>query len=92
MADSHKQSTDQVEFHLDIRGEEFLRFYRGEVSSVHVIAEDGRRVRFPAQALRPYVACDGVRGDFRLCFDSRGRMLSLDRLTPSAFMDPGVRT
>ena len=84
MADPHGGSTDQVRFHLDIRGEEFLRFYRGEVSSVHVQAEDGRRVQFPADALRPYVARDGVRGDFRLCFDSTGRMLSLERLAPCA--------
>lgn len=91
MASPSRGSADQVTFHLDIRGEEFLRFYRGEVASVYVLAADGRRVRFPAHALRPYVARDGVRGDFRLCFDSGGRMLSLDRLASSPVAAREVR-
>ena len=84
MADSRRSAPDQVNFHLEIRGDEFLRFYRGEASSVQVIALDGRRVRFPAAALRPYVGRNGIAGDFRLCFDAQGRMLSLDRVAPSA--------
>lgn len=80
MAGPQRGCADQVRFHLEIRGEELLRFYRGETSSVHVIAEDGRRVRFPAGALRPYVERDGVRGFFLLRFDAGGRLLGLDRL------------
>ena len=81
MADPHRGCADQVRFHLEIRGEELLRFYRGEASSVHVTAEDGRRVRFPAGALRPYVERDGVRGLFVLRFDAGGRLLGLERLS-----------
>lgn len=80
MADPHRGCAGQVRFHLEIREDELLRFYRGEASSVHVTAEDGRRVRFPAEALRPYVERDGVRGVFLLRFDARGRLLGLDRL------------
>lgn len=80
MADPNRGCAGQVRFHLEIRGEDLLRFYRGEASSVHVTADDGRRVRFPAGALRPYVEPDGVRGLFLLRFDARGRMLGLDRL------------
>lgn len=47
---------------------------------VQVIAEDGRRVRFPAVNLRPFVSRDGVRGAFEITLDEENRLLQLRKL------------
>lgn len=65
---------------LHISADEYLRLYRGEVGSVLARARDGRRVRFPADALRPFVTRQGVQGSFRIGYDSQGRLTGISRL------------
>lgn len=69
-----------ISFGLSISAEEFQRLYQGSVRDVVALADDGRRLRFPAAILRPYVLHDGVRGRFRLHFDEHNRFQSIERL------------
>jgi hypothetical protein len=69
-----------MRFRLNLSAEHYLRFYRGQASRVSVIAEDGRRIEFPAIALRPFVTALGVRGDFQLIVDADNRLLRLERI------------
>ncbi|MEQ8861072.1 MAG: DUF2835 domain-containing protein [Pseudomonadales bacterium] len=59
---------------LNIPASELLRYYRG--SAAVVIARDryGRRVRFPAAVLRPFVTTAGVYGRFELEVDAANRL------------------
>ncbi len=70
----------QVRFTLRIPAEEMLRYYRGKAASVSVMAEDGRRLRFPAETLRPFVTREGISGRFVLRFDERNRLQGIDRI------------
>ena len=83
------RALDAVFFRLSISAAEYVDFYRGEVNSVLVTARDGRRVRFPAGALRRFVTAEGIHGEFRLRFDGRGRMAGLDRLGAIPFEGSG---
>lgn len=65
---------------IELSAEECLRHYRGEVHRVYAHSVDGRRVMFPARALRRILSRDGVSGVFRLTFDETGRFESLARL------------
>ncbi|WP_090209549.1 DUF2835 domain-containing protein [Ectothiorhodospira magna] len=67
-------------FSLGISRDEYLRYYNGAASTVVVMSQEGRTVRFPASALRPFVLHDGVRGRFRLTVNSQFKLLSLERL------------
>ena len=58
---------------LIIAAEEYQRLYHGTARDVITTATDGRRVRFPARILRPYVLHSGIRGRFRIVFDDRNR-------------------
>ncbi|MBL3591728.1 MAG: DUF2835 family protein [gamma proteobacterium endosymbiont of Lamellibrachia anaximandri] len=49
-------------------------------ANVSVIAEDGRRIEFPANSLRPFVTKSGVQGRFELLIDDNNRLQRLDRL------------
>jgi hypothetical protein len=64
---------------LRISAVAYQRMYSGEAS--HVLAEDlqGRRVRFPASALRPFVTRIGVNGVFELRVDAANRLIDIRR-------------
>lgn len=65
---------------LDIPADEFLRLYSGSARDVIAVAESGESVRFPGNILRGHVLHDGVRGRFRITFDSKGKFQSIERL------------
>lgn len=65
---------------LDLSAEACLAHYEGRVEQVVARSVDGRRVAFPAGALRQVVTRDGVRGVFRLSFTYEGRFLSIARV------------
>jgi hypothetical protein len=72
--------TSRIRFSLDISSDDYLRYYRGEAQMVQVTAEDGRRIRFPASNLRPFVSREGIRGSFEVTLDQENRLLELRKL------------
>lgn len=75
-------STEGEEVMLDLRitAEEFEAYYRGSVSTVQARDSLGRRIRFPARILRPYLRRDGIRGRFVIRFDADRRFESIRQL------------
>ncbi|MCE8014851.1 DUF2835 domain-containing protein [Halomonas sp. MCCC 1A17488] len=69
-----------VDVVLKLSAEACLAHYQGRVGQVLAMSLDGRRVAFPAEALRHVVSRDGVHGVFRLCFTPEGRFRSIARL------------
>lgn len=65
---------------LNISADEYKKMYAGVASSVHARAVDGRRIRFPASALRPFVTQRGVQGVFAIEFDRDCKLLGLRQL------------
>ncbi|OUE41889.1 hypothetical protein BZY95_11070 [Billgrantia desiderata SP1] len=65
---------------IELSAEACLAHYEGRVGQVLAHSLDGRRVVFPAEALRRVVTRDGVHGTFRLSFTSEGRFRSIVRL------------
>ncbi len=65
---------------LSISAEEFQRLYEGNVKTVFAHSIDGRRIRFPANILRPFVLHSGVQGTFQIDFDEDNRFSSIARL------------
>ncbi|MDW7748274.1 DUF2835 family protein [Halomonas sp.] len=54
-----------------------LAHYEGRVEQVYTRSLDGRRVAFPAVALRHVVTREGVYGVYRLTFSEGGRFISI---------------
>ncbi len=69
-----------IQFHLDLSRDQILSYYRGAARKVMVTATDGRRVQFPAEALRPFVTADGVRGLFEMRLSDRHKLIDLRRV------------
>jgi hypothetical protein len=65
---------------LDLSAEACLAHYEGRARQVLAYSLDGRRVVFPAEALRRVVTREGAHGIFRLSFTTEGRFQSIARL------------
>lgn len=70
----------QIVVDIVISADEYLKQYSYPTAIVTTQSRDGRRVRFPANILRPYVSHSGIRGIFRICFDSNGKFTAIDKL------------
>jgi hypothetical protein len=71
---------DESRFTLRIDAGEYRQYYRGAVRYVQVMDHRGRRVRFPASLLQPFVSHSGVEGQFVLRYDDAMRAHSLEKL------------
>ncbi len=65
---------------LNIAPDEWLVLYRGEVDAIIATADNGKRVRFPANVMQPYVLHQGLIGHFRLFFNEQMRYVEVQRL------------
>lgn len=71
---------DEFRFYLKISQQEFLRYYQGQARQVLVHSYDGRRVQFPASALRPFITRTGIDGEFVLVVNDQHKLVELKRL------------
>lgn len=69
-----------INFTLSISQQQYQQYYSGKVKFVLVTADDGRRVKFPADILRSLVTHDGIHGRFRIDFDDRHKFKRIVRL------------
>lgn len=73
--------SNPIRFSLNLSADRYLRHYQGHARRVSVVADDGRRIEFPATALRPFVTKDGVQGYFELQIDDKNRLQRIERLS-----------
>lgn len=66
---------------LSISAEEYMKLYAGVATSVNARARDGRRIRFPAAALRPFVSSRGIAGTFQLIVNRDYKLIELKALS-----------
>ena len=64
---------------LDISAESYQRMYQGVAQNVIAKDAQGRRVQFPALALRKFVTAEGVRGTFLIHVDADHRLVDIQR-------------
>lgn len=69
-----------VILNLFISPDEYQRLYQGAVREVVATSVDGRRIRFPAMILRPWVTHNGIRGRFRIVFDENNRFQKIEKI------------
>ena len=64
---------------LNISAVAYQRMYSGDARQVLAQDMQGRRIRFPAASLRPFVTRDGVSGVFVLRVDARNKLIEIRR-------------
>lgn len=73
-------TVEEVRFSLHIPANTYLRYYSGSARFVEVTSFDGRRIRLPANRLRPFVTAEGIRGVFAMRFNAQRKIIDLRRI------------
>lgn len=73
-------SKQEVIFSLYISADDYLDYYKGKVKYVLTRSQDGKKVKFPANALQRFLTHEGISGQFRLCFDKNHKLISLEKI------------
>ncbi len=69
---------------LAISADQLAHYYRGRARQISAVADDGRRVQFPASAVQGFVTRDGIHGRFALRIDACGKLMDIQRLAAPA--------
>ncbi|MCO6411136.1 MAG: DUF2835 domain-containing protein [Thiogranum sp.] len=64
---------------LNITASSYERLYRGDARTVITRDAEGRRVSFPADALRRFVTREGISGVFVIRVDADNRLVEIRR-------------
>lgn len=69
-----------VRFNLNIPYDDYLAYYQGVAQRISVLAEDGRRIEFPASLAQRHLTRGGIQGRFELEFDHNHKLIELRRV------------
>ncbi|MEH6556528.1 MAG: DUF2835 domain-containing protein [Oceanicoccus sp.] len=72
--------TDKLIVDVTITATEYLKNYQVPGAVVSTQSCDGRRVRFPANILQPFVTHNGIDGRFAIEFDQQAKFKSIIKL------------
>lgn len=72
--------TKKIKISIGIPADEYLRIYQGSARFIQAISTEGKRVRFPANILQPFVTREGVYGDFAIVCDAQHRFKNIIRV------------
>lgn len=72
--------SQQLIVDIKISAEEYLKSYSGLARTVATRSRDGRRIRFPAGILRPFVTRNGIEGSFVITFDEEKKFQDIHKL------------
>ncbi len=65
---------------LTIRADEYLKRYQGSARTVYAVTSEGKRIRFPANILQPFVTRGGIEGEFKIEFTKTNKFKSIRRI------------
>jgi hypothetical protein len=70
----------KMTFSLHISADKYRRYYTGQAKAVVVVADDGRRLQFPAANLQKFVTHEGIQGRFEIVFDANHKISRFARI------------
>ncbi|TPQ27966.1 DUF2835 domain-containing protein [Methylomonas sp. EFPC3] len=69
-----------IRFRLDLSYDRFLAVYQGHAKTISVLADDGRRIQFPAGNIQRYLTKNGIQGYFEMELGPANKFVALRRL------------
>jgi hypothetical protein len=69
-----------IHFSLQLSYGQYLRVYQGAAKQISVIADDGRRIAFPAGNIQSFLTKDGIQGYFEMKLTEKNKFVSLVKL------------
>ncbi len=69
-----------IRFTLQLPYDQFLKVYQGVAKNISVIADDGRRISFPARNIQSFLTKDGIRGYFEMELTAENKFVDITKL------------
>ena len=69
-----------IRFNLNLNYQQYLQVYQGSAKNVSVIADDGRRIAFPARNIQSFLNRDGINGYFEMELTAENKFISIKKL------------
>jgi len=73
-------SNQLIRFKLNLSYDQFLAVYQGMAKAVSVVADDGRRIQFPAGNVQRYLTKTGIQGYFEMELSPQNKLIKLTRI------------
>ena len=73
-------SNQFIRFKMSVSYDQYLAFYQGIAKTVSVIADDGRRIVFPAGNIRRFLTKDGIHGYFEMELTAQSKFVGIKKL------------
>lgn len=73
-------ANELIRFKLHLSYDQYLAFYQGVAKTVSVMADDGRRIEFPAGNIRRYLTKTGIEGYFEMELTPQHKFVDIRRL------------
>lgn len=69
-----------IRFKLALSYDQYLAVYQGTAKTVTTIADDGRRIVFPAGNIQRYLSTQGIHGHFEMELTRQNKFVGIRRL------------
>ncbi|MDO9169261.1 MAG: DUF2835 domain-containing protein [Methylobacter sp.] len=69
-----------IRFALALSSDQYLKVYQGMAKNVSVVADDGRRIVFPAGRIQSFLTNQGINGYFEIELTPENKFVSIKKL------------
>lgn len=69
-----------IRFRLNLGYDQYLAVYQEVAKNVTVLADDGRRILFPAGKIQRYLTKDGIQGYFEMELTAQNKFVGIRKL------------
>lgn len=69
-----------IRFKLNLTYDQYLAVYQGAAKNVSTIADDGRRIVFPARNIQRYLTKSGIRGHFEMELTPQNKFVAITQI------------
>jgi len=69
-----------IRFSIQLSYDQFLKVYQGIAKNISVVADDGRRVAFPARNIQSFLTREGIKGYFEMELTTENKFVQITKL------------
>ncbi|MBU2570676.1 MAG: DUF2835 domain-containing protein [Gammaproteobacteria bacterium] len=69
-----------IRFRLNLSYDQYLGVYQGLAKTISVIADDGRRIEFPAGNIQSFLTRQGIHGHFEMELTPQNKFVGIKKL------------
>ena len=70
-----------IRFNLNLNYQQYIQVYQGTAKNVSILADDGRRIAFPARNIQSFLNKEGINGYFEMELTAENKFISIKKLS-----------